>query len=73
MVLYAEVPRFKSPLCIKEVWAGIVFLGGGGGDRKEISHNILLYGKFPTNCTFHGNFPISTCENFSGNLTFMLE
>ena len=29
--------------------------------------------KFPTNRTFHGNFPISTWENFSGNLTCMLE
>ena len=29
--------------------------------------------KFPTNRTFHGNFPISTWKNFSGNLTCMLE
>jgi hypothetical protein len=68
MVLYAEGPRFKSPVCIKELCAGIVFLGGGG-----ISHIILEYVKFPTNRTFHGNFPISTWENFSGNLTCMLE
>ncbi len=76
MVLYAEGPRFKSPVCTKELSAGIVFLGGWGWSywgRKEISHNILEYVKFPTNRTFHGNFPISAWENFSGNLTCMLE
>ncbi len=31
MVLYAEGARFKSPVCTKELSAGIVFLGGGGG------------------------------------------
>jgi hypothetical protein len=30
MVLYAEGPRFKSPVCTKEISAGIVFLGGWG-------------------------------------------
>ncbi len=28
--MYAEGPRFKSPVCTKELWAGIVYLGGGG-------------------------------------------
>ncbi len=40
---------------------------------KEISHNILEYVKFPTNGAFHGNFPISTWEKYSGILTCMLE
>jgi hypothetical protein len=75
--LYAEGPRFKSPVCTKELCAGIVFFLGGGGDPfqvgKEISHNILEYVKFPTDRTFHGNFPISKWENFCGNLTCMLE
>jgi hypothetical protein len=34
MVLYAEGPRFKSPVCTKEVWVGIVFLGGRGDPTK---------------------------------------
>ncbi len=55
----------------------VLFFWGGGGDpikvEKEISHNILEYVKFPINRKFHGNFPISTWENFSCNLTCMLE
>jgi hypothetical protein len=60
MVLYAGGLRFKSPVCTrKEPCAGIVFLGGGGGDptkveRKfpkhfgicEISHKAYISRKF---------------------------
>ena len=41
MVLYAEGPRFKSPVCIKDLSADIVFLGGGGDPIK-------VERKFPT-------------------------
>ncbi len=63
---------------VVQVLCRYFFPGGGGSDpskvhRKEISHNILEYVKFPTYRTFHGNFPISAWENFSGNLTCMLE
>ncbi len=61
----------SNPLCGVRRFGQVLF--SWGGDRKEISHNILQYVKFPTNRTFHGNFPISKWENFSGNLTCMLE
>jgi hypothetical protein len=60
--MYAEGPRFKSPVCSQELRAGIVFLGGGGGWSKkvikEIYHKILENFKFTKNRTFHGNFPM---------------
>ncbi len=76
MVLFAKGPRFKSPVYTKEICAGIVFLGGGGDPIKverKFPTTFLEYVKFPTNHTIHWNFPISTWENFSGNLTCMLE
>ncbi len=66
----------SNHLCILRSFVQVLFSWGGWwsySGRKEISHNIFEYVKFPTNCTFHGNFPISTWENFSGNLTCMLE
>ncbi len=43
MVLYAEGPGFKSPVCTRELCAGIVFLEGGGGDDP-----VKVERKFPT-------------------------
>ncbi len=68
----------KEP-CVKPQMLLYLFSWGGGGGcpiylgREEISHNFLEYVKFPTNHKFHRNFPISTWENFNGNLTCMLE
>ncbi len=41
MVLYAEGPRFKSPVCTKELCASFVFRGGVGDPIK-------VERKFPT-------------------------
>ncbi len=61
-------------LCHSAMWHYMFSWGGGGGmSREDISQIFLQYLKFPTNHTFHGNFPIPSWENFNGNLTCMLE